>query len=41
MLTCALEHVVHATCKLQHLLLPEEIEDVLVMLAETPVLVHA
>ena len=34
--SCALEHVVHATCQF----LPEEKEDVLVFLAETPVLVH-
>ena len=40
MLTCALEHVVYATCKLPHVVLPEVIEDVLVFLMETPVLVH-
>ena len=38
--SCALEHVVHTTCQFPHLLLPEEKEDVLVFLAETPVLVH-
>ena len=36
----ALEQVVDATSELSHLLQPEEIKDVLVFLAETPVLVH-
>ena len=29
--TCALEHFVHATCKLSHLVLPEKIEDVYIL----------
>ena len=40
MLLCTLEHTLHTCCNFTHLLLSWEIEDVLIIFAESPILIQ-